>query len=732
MVRSALLVLVLALHANAQVPSIHVRVDQLGYHPLAVKMAVLREPVVGHDAPAPISPPQAMEVRRTSDGAVVFTGTATPWNGGATHSGSGDRAWWFDFSALTTPGELFVRDVVNQHDSATFAIDPDAHDDALRASVRMFTHQRCGTAKLATHVGAGWADGACHVGAEQDTDCRLVSDPSPATSLDLSGGWHDAGDYNKYVNFADDAVHDLLGAYEEDPLRWPDDTDIPESGNGVPDLLDEIRYELEWLLRMQRPDGSVLHKVSNTSFAAASPPSVDTVVRRYGAASGSATISAGGVFARAAIAFEALPDASSAQFGATLRAAAVAAWSYVVANPSSFPSSFDNSGFVSAAAEDDPYHQEMNRLRAAVFLFRLTGVTSYRDHVDAVYTQSHLFQWTWAAPWEQTAQDALLAYLDTPDATPSVTAAIRAQFLAAMSGGGQQGALFGDADPYRAWLPDNDHVWGSTRVKAHQGWLVGRMFTLGLDPVNTARWREAHQGYVHYFHGVNPTGFTYLTRIPNAEQSVTQMYHAWFGDGTVWDETGASPVGPPPGYLVGGPNRDFQPDAAYGGPPIVPPEGQPPLKSYKDWNTGWPENSWSVTECHIPYQAAYVRMMTPFAIGPGVRLGLDVADAPASPGTLSFTASGIQPGQAVAVLWSPSLGTFQLTTGPWTVDLGVALTANPLAQLLFVGVAAADGTASQSLAIPPGFAGLSLHLQATEAGTTPYPSQSRVVTRVLR
>ena len=53
----------------------------------------------------------------------------------------------------------------------------------------------------------------------------------------------------------------------------------------------------------------------------------------------------------------------------------------------------------------------------------------------------------------------------------------------------------------------------------------------------------------------------------------------------------------------------FMPDGSYNGPPLVPPLNQPILKSFKDWNTDWPENSWEVTECHIPYQAAYLRLL---------------------------------------------------------------------------------------------------------------------------
>ena len=79
--------------------------------------------------------------------------------------------------------------------------------------------------------------------------------------LDLSGGWFDAGDTNKYVTFASEAVHGLLAAYRRYPDVFDDDVGIPESGNGIPDIIDEVKWEIDWLERMQMDDGGVLTKV---------------------------------------------------------------------------------------------------------------------------------------------------------------------------------------------------------------------------------------------------------------------------------------------------------------------------------------------------------------------------------------------------------------------------------------------------------------------------------------
>ena len=98
--------------------------------------------------------------------------------------------------------------------------------------------------------------------------------------------------------------------------------------------------------------------------------------------------------------------------------------------------------------------------------------------------------------------------------------------------------------------------------------------------------------------------------------SANEMYHGWFGAGTIWSDALTSPNGPAPGYITGGANPTFAPDGSYSGPPLIPPMNQPTQKSYKDWNTSYPENSWQITEPGIYYQAAYVCLLSNFLHAP--------------------------------------------------------------------------------------------------------------------
>lgn len=602
-----------------------IKIDQFGYRPNDQKIAVIANPITGYNNTTSFAPGTTYEVRDWTTDVAVFTGTITAWNGGATQTQSGDNVWWFDFSSLTTVGSYYIYDVTNAVGSYRFEINDCVYNISLKHALRMYYYQRCGISKQATFAGTGWADSACHRGAQQDTDCRLYNNTNVSTSKDLSGGWHDAGDYNKYVNFTWSTLCDLLLAYEEDPSVWPDDINIPESGNGIPDILDEAKYELDWLLKMQNSNGSVLCVIGGGGV---SPPSADNAQRHYGPATTSASLSAAGIFALAAIEFNA---AGQTAYATTLQTAAVNAWTWANANPNV---TFYNAGVLAAGEQElDAYGTSCRQIAAAIYLYALTGNSTYRTYVDNNYTNIHLLMWTFAYPFEGSEQDALLYYTKTPGATTSVKNAITSAYSSSMSSNTSDNlpAYTNNTDAYRAWLADQNYTWNSNQTKSKQGIMFLNMNQYNLNSANAASYTDAAEGFVHYFHGVNPNTKTYLSNMGNfgAENSVTQFYHGWFENGSaLWDEVGVSTYGPPPGYIPGGPNPSYALDAccpsgcgsaqnnALCNTNVTPPLNQPIQKSYKDFNDSWPVDSWTVTEAGIYTNAAYVRMLSRFCAQP--------------------------------------------------------------------------------------------------------------------
>lgn len=602
------LLISLNLAADPAVVTEFIKTDQFGYRPGDIKIAVIANPVVGFNSAESFAPGDTYEVRRAADDVTVYSGSPTAHNGGEVHEQSGDEVWWFDFSEVNTPGEYYVFDAENAVGSYNFRIEESVYAEVMRQAVRVFYYQRCGSEKTEAHGGA-WHDAACHT---QDTECRPVTNPdNAAAARDLSGGWHDAGDYNKYTNFAYAPVHALLFAYESNPAAFTDDYNLPASGNNIPDILDELIYELDWLQKMQNPDGSLLMKVSVTGFQADSPPSADAAERYYGEAAASATATGASVFAHSYSVLKDFPDLSA--YADHLLERAEDAWAWLQENPAL--STYDNSGFSSANPEDSAEEQAEKRTGAAMLLYRATGAQSYRDYADANYTDIRPIAWDYWYPFQPTIQDIALCYADFLPASSAVRADILESFTFSTTGNNPSmfPAYQNQTDAYRAFLADNDYVWGSNMWLSVQGNMYSSMNRLGLNMTDSTAFKNAALGYVHRLHGINPLTKVMLTHADGfgADNFCNEMYHAWFDDNTIYDNAETSATGPAPGFVTGGVNPYFAPDPAYGGT-ISPPQNQPVLKSYKDWNSTWPENSWEITEPAIYYQAAYIQLLAPF------------------------------------------------------------------------------------------------------------------------
>ncbi|MBL7818637.1 MAG: glycoside hydrolase family 9 protein [Saprospiraceae bacterium] len=590
-------ILILSCSASPHSISLNIKVDQFGYRPNDTKVAVIAQPKVGYNAPSTYSPGSVFKVRNWDTDAEVFSGAAVLWKNGTTHTQSGDKVWWFDFSALTTEGAYYVQDVETGYSSDKFVIHKDIYTSILRAATHALFYQRCGIDITYPH-GNRWTHTACHMGANQDLACRDVQTPNTTSSAkDLSGGWHDAGDYNKYVNYSYNAVHNLLFAYQETPSVFGDDWGIPESKNGVPDVLDEVKYELDWLLKMQQTDGSVLSKVSVVDFVTASPPNNDAARRYYGKVSTSSTLSVASMFAHAAIVFQPI----NPTYAATLLAKAQSAWSWAVANPSV---TYANTGFQSSSPELEVYDISARKIGAAALLFAATNQTAYKTFFESNYSNLEFVQSQYYSSFEATYNDISLYYATLSGASSAVKTNILTAF--------NQSTLYATdllpsftnkTDAYRAHMNDVDYVWGSNMQKALLGNMYEGMIRYNQSTAQQANFRTIALDYLHFLHGVNAMSLVMLsnTKSIGADNCVTQIYHGWTGDKTAFD------LDPIPALMTGGINKNYSVHT------ISPPYNQPIQKMYKDWNTSDTDKSWEITEPAVSYQAAYIRLVSKFA-----------------------------------------------------------------------------------------------------------------------
>lgn len=591
-------------------------VDQFGYLPELEKRAVIRSPEQGYDAEEAFTPGKLYAVIDTRSGQTVYQGAPTPWRGGQVDETSGDRTWWFDFSSVTKPGSYVVRDVERRVDSFEFEINDRVYTPVLKAAFKTFYLQRAGIEKRAPFAPSGFSDKASHLGPGQDGHATLYNRKRDRnTARDVRGGWYDAGDYNKYTNWTANYVISLLHAYDENPSVWTDDFDIPESGNGIPDILDEVKWGLDWLSRMQNRDGSVL---SIVSLAEGSPPSSAKGPSHYGPPNTSAALTSAGAFALAAKIYG--KNQSSQQQVSLYKQRAELAWSWAERNPNIVFKNNDagqgSEGLGAGQQEVDNKGRQQKRLLAASYLFALTSDPRYTRTAEQIYGRLKPID-----PYYTNAFDAdltfTLAYLSRQ---PRLSARFRNRIKTDFKSHVTQAdnglkAVTDGRDPYGAHI--QEYTWGSNAAKSRKGSIFTQAIINGVGGASNLQYKNAASHYLHYLHGVNPLGKSYLSSMQNygAENPVRKLYHGWFSGNTR----------PAPGFLVGGPNPYYERDecchSSCGGqgdklcrlPTLSPPAGQPAAKSYTDFNDGWPLNSWQITENSNGYQTAYIRLLSKFA-----------------------------------------------------------------------------------------------------------------------
>lgn len=589
----------------AQTPSKFIHVDQFGYLTDSNKVAVISNPQVGHNAADSYTPSSNLQLRNSNDDELVMTVEVVAWNNLATHSQSGDQGWWVDFSSLTADGTYYIYDEGRGERSADFEVNDDVYGDVLRAAGRMFYYNRCGMAKEAAYAGQ-WTDG---MNFQQDTETRFIFDrENTALFKDLSGGWFDAGDYNKYVTFAHSTIHDLLSAYEENPGAFGDDWNIPESGNGIPDIIDEIKWELDWLFKMTNADGSVHIKMGAPNFSenTASPPSSNTQFPRYyGPTCSAASIAVASMFGHAYKVFSSVQALGA--YANELQETAERCYAYAktFVDSNTLETGCDDGSIVAGDADWNVDLQLENYLLASVYLFELTGNTDYESVVIANLDSLEPFTTTFWGPYKISLYDALFNYARLSNADVETRNKILTGFQSAVTNNFEGFFGFNTSDLYRAFIPDYSYHWGSSQSKASYGVLNSLVATSGIAIADTTTFTDYIDESLHYFHGVNPQGLVYLSNMYSfgAERSVNEIYHAWFSDKTPYDHALNSQYGPAPGFLSGGSNSTYTVSS------VSPPFGQPLQKSYLDFNDGFPNNSWEISEPGIYYQAAYIRLL---------------------------------------------------------------------------------------------------------------------------
>lgn len=448
-----------------------IQVNQLGYRPEDSKIAVFRGEEVD----------SAFSVIDVESGESVFEGKL---EAAKLNANTGEMESAADFSELKTSGTYKV---VGEKcgESFEFRIGEDVYDETFDAVVKMLYLQRCGEALDEEYAG-DFAHDACH-----NTNAIVYAGTSSAT-VDVSGGWHDAGDYGRYVVSGAKAAADIMLAYESNPEAFGDDAGIPESGNKIPDILDEARYELEWLLKMQdTASGGVYHKVTCANFPETVMPEEETDQLILSPISNCATGDFAAVMAMAARVYE---DIDS-DFADTCLKASLKAMTYLESND-------NGSGFVNpsdiATGEYPDADDTDERFWANAELFKTTGEAKYEKALKNIAFSSDAA----GLGWEKVGAYGGYAYLTSGYTDQKYADSV----LGAMEIVAEEIMKNAAADTYMCSV-SGGYPWGSNMSIANNGMLL-----LMLDEINgNDEYHNLAKAQLNYLLGNNANAYCFVT-----------------------------------------------------------------------------------------------------------------------------------------------------------------------------------------------------------------------------
>ena len=495
-------------------PEPDIAVNSVGFTPEAVKRATVRR--AGHD----------FTVRRVDDDEIVYSG---PILDSASSEDTGEEVWPIDFSQLTDPGEYYLR-VGDLVPSAPFRIGEDALDEALDAAMLGLYGQRCGTDVSFTFRGTDYAHRACHL-----NDAELSEPRGDLERKDMTGGWHDAGDYGKYTINAAFSVGYMLKAWEhfEDHLAERE-FDVPERGGDFPDFLDEAKWQIDWLRKVQYDDGSVSDIVDTTAHAPLYSMPEDDHGTRYAGPTGTQDAAAvTAVLAQAARLYQPF-DAGYA------RDCLEAAW---LSYDRFSASNQDTRADLAASGFDvgDYSWGRGYREWATAELWESTGDADVLAAIERLLFDADTGEVARALPrnwdWADVRALGIYTYLlsEREGRTPEVVEALRADLLEVAD------ELEGAASEhgYGRSLPTM-YYWGSNGVLLRTGMTLEVAYRL----TGEERYRSAELAQLDFILGRNYFARSFVTRV--GHQPPVSPHHR----PSLADQAGA----PWPGLLIGGPN----------------------------------------------------------------------------------------------------------------------------------------------------------------------------------
>lgn len=505
--------------AFTPVHSQNIRVNQIGYYPSAQKLAT----VPGNES-------GTFSVINKQNEQLAYSGSLSAsqfWNA------SGESICFADFTSFTEEGEYYIK--TDTHTSPVFEIKANSiYDDVTKWTAKGMYLWRASTAietQHATFNGQSYARSAGHADNNVIIHSSAATPQRPAgTLVSAPKGWYDAGDYNLYVINAGVSVFHMAHAYELYPEYFASQNlDIPESSNNTPDILDEIKWELDWLLAMQDLDGGVYFKLTSKWFSSYVMPGNDDLERYM---VGKSTTSALDFAAMTAMAYRLFKNSSDYPgFADKCLAASKKAWKWAKANPSV---TFTNPSDIQTGAYSDTFFGDEFFWAAAELLIS-TGDQAYYNELN--------FSLDFLSPqWHYVAGNGIMSLALHIDNLPVFVNknTITSEYT------GLANSIYNlyAQSPYK--IPFAEFNWGSNGDLAGKSAVLASAYKI----VGDAKYKRASMEGLNYLLGRNAVGYCFVTGFGD-------KYPVDIHDRRSQSDGISESI---PGYLVGGPNTEVQDD----------------------------------------------------------------------------------------------------------------------------------------------------------------------------
>ncbi len=463
-----------------------------------------------------------------------------------------------DFGVITTPGIYQIQ--VGETLSYPFAISQNPYKEVKNAMIKSYYYQRCGC-ELTNEYAGEYKHAICH-----NTLAHYIDDHSK--TFEVSGGWHDAGDYGRYIVAAATALGHMLYAYEIFPEKFTERITIP-GDDKYPDLLKECLYELEWMLKMQFEDGSVSHKVTTRHFCGMIMPEEDTEELVLLGASTNATATFVASMCLASRIYQPFDN----ELASTFASAAKKAMDWLTANPKFIE--FKNPANVTTGAYGDNFPND-ELFWANLEMYRLTKEKRYLDEGKSWFSNVDVTKFGWG---DVGGFGSLTYLLETNFGEDKFSHILKNAYLAKAL---ELSTNVRDSG-FKTALRYNEYRWGSNMDLANYGIVLLVAHRIN----NKLGYEEMALHQLHYLLGKNPLGLSFVTGY--GTKAMSNPHHR----PSVADDVEACV----PGLVSGGPER-------YRIDPHVKqslPENTPPALCFCDH-----ENSYSTNEVAIYWNSCAI------------------------------------------------------------------------------------------------------------------------------